>query len=226
MEKELAPEETLLQPRKLSEELSRLIAALPERSVTLREIVGVLQARAYTLLLFFLALPFCTPIPLPGVSTPFGLMIALIGFRLLLMQKPWLPSRLLDTEVPSRFFLRVLGATRRLVRMFEFLLRPRMTFLLDYRLLQAAYGGVILVCGLLLLLPLPIPFSNLFPALTIVLLAAAILERDGWTVLAGLICFALTLTFFGALAWSGAAMIQWLEETFGHVFAPDYEVEE
>jgi hypothetical protein len=37
------------------------------------------------------AFPFCTPIPLPGFSLPFGLVIAIIGLRLALGQKPWLP---------------------------------------------------------------------------------------------------------------------------------------
>src|SRR5688572_13594976 len=84
-------------PRRLSEELAALVEAFAERSVTLQEVLEVLHGRAYTLLLFFLALPFCTPIPLPGVSTPFGIVIALIGFRLSLGQKPWLPKKLLNT---------------------------------------------------------------------------------------------------------------------------------
>ena len=211
--------------RRLSEELAALLAAFPERSVSFREIVTVLQARAYTLLLIFMALPFCTPIPLPGLSTPFGLVISLIGFRLLLMKKPWLPRRLLDTQAPSELLARLLKAARRLIQVMEYFLRPRLTFLLDVRPLHSMYGGIIAICGLLLLLPLPIPFSNLFPALTVVLIAAAILERDGGFLIAGVLTFALTLVFFGALAWGGAEVIQWIEETFGHVFAPDYEVE-
>ena len=196
--------------RPLSQELSILISAVEERSVTLHEVITVLQARAYTLLLIFLALPFCTPVPLPGVSTPFGLVIALIGFRLMLMQKPWLPARLLNTRVPARFFGRLLAAARKIIRAMELLLKPRLCVLLDLPALQALYGGVICVCGFLLLLPLPVPFSNLFPALTIVLFAAAILERDGYFVIIGSIVFAMTLIFYSVLAWGGTEMVQWI----------------
>jgi hypothetical protein len=180
--------------------------------VRLREIVEVTQGRGYTLLLMVLALPFCTPIPLPGLSIPFGLVVALIGFRLALRQRPWLPRRLLDTELPATFFPKFLGATRRLMRGLEWFLRPRWVFLVDTGLLHHLYGAMILCCGLALLLPVPLPFSNGLPAFTVVLLAAAMLERDGYFVLAGLVMFALAAAYFGALLLGGATATEWLRE--------------
>lgn len=64
--------------------------------------------------------------------------------------------------------------------------------------------------GLLLLLPLPIPFSNTVPAWAVVLLTAGMMERDGVLVLLGHL---LTLVSWGAiaLAWLyGAKGIQQL----------------
>lgn len=195
---------------RLSEEIGRLVTAFAERPVRLREVLEVTQGRGYTLLLALLSLPFCTPIPLPGLSTPFGLVIALIGFRLSLRQQPWLPQRLLDMELPASFFPGFLVATRWLVRGMEYFLRPRWTVLLDAGMLHHAYGLLILVCGVLLLLPLPVPFSNFLPALTVVLLAAAMLEQDGYFVVAGLAVFAMALVFFGAIFFGGAATVNWL----------------
>jgi hypothetical protein len=206
-------------PLRLSEEIGRLVTMFAERPVRLREIVEVTQGRGYTLLLMLLALPFCTPIPLPGLSIPFGLVVALIGFRLALRARPWLPARLLDTELPQTFFPRFLGATRRLVRGLEWFLRPRWVFLVDTGLLHHLYGAMILACGVALLLPLPLPFSNGLPALTVVLLAAAMLERDGYFVLAGLLLFALTVAYFGALYIGGATAVesvyQWISNLLG-----------
>jgi hypothetical protein len=210
-----------VKPLRLSEEMAGLIEAFAERSVTLREVMEVLRGRAYTLLLILLALPFCTPIPLPGVSSPFGLVIAVIGFRLALRQNPWLPQRLLDTKVPPRFFARLLGAACRLIRGLEFFLRPRWTCLLDAKPLHHGYGAILCVSGLLLLLPLPVPLSNGLPALTIVLVACAILERDGYFVLAGLVMFVLTLCFFGAIFWGGTEAVTWLREIFFGILEPD-----
>jgi hypothetical protein len=208
-------------PRHLSEEIDGLIEAFAERSVTLREVMAVLRGRAYTLLVILMALPFCTPIPLPGVSTPSGLVIAVIGFRMALGQKPWLPRRLLDTKLPPRFFARLLGAARRIIRGLEVGLRPRWIFLLEAKPLHLAYGAMICVGGLLLLLPLPIPFSNGLPALTIVLIASAILERDGYCLVTGLVMFGLTLCFFGIIFWGGTEAFSWLRDMFRGILEPD-----
>lgn len=205
---------------RLSEELARLIETFSERPVTLREVTEVLHGRGYTLLLILLALPFCTPIPLPGLSTPFGLVIALVGFRLSLRQAPWLPARLLDTRLPPGFFAAVLGAARHVLRVLEWGLRPRWTALVGEGVLQHVYGAMILVSGALLLLPLPVPLSNMLPALVVVLIAAALLERDGCCALAALVSFALTLCFFAALAWGGAEGIGWLTGRLGGAAHP------
>ncbi|MBX3744247.1 MAG: exopolysaccharide biosynthesis protein [Verrucomicrobiae bacterium] len=210
--------------RRLSDELQRLIRAFEERSVSLREVLEVMHGRGYDMLLILLAIPFCTPIPLPLFSTPFGVVIALIGFRLATGQKPWLPARLLDRRLPARFFPMFLAATRRLVRMLEVLLRPRQMWLVRWWALRRGMGLMILVSGLLLLLPLPIPFSNFLPAMTIVLLACAMLEEDGLAALGGGAFFLLTLGFFAAIVWGGAEVIQWLEDRFGGgLLDPQYE---
>jgi hypothetical protein len=202
-------------PRRLSDELTRLIATFAERRVTLREVMAVLHGRGPTLLLILLALPFCTPVPLPGLSTPFGLVIAVLGFRLALRQAPWLPARLLDTALPPRFFAGLLSGGRWIIRRLEWGLRPRLVVLVDAGLLHHVHGLVILVCGLLLLLPLPIPFSNALPALVVVLTSAALMERDGYCAVAALALFALTLCFFGVLAWGGAEAIGTMRERLG-----------
>jgi hypothetical protein len=210
-------------PPRLSQKLARLRQTFAERPVRLRETVELMAGRGYTLLLALIALPFCTPIPLPGLSTPFGLVIAVIGLRLSLRLRPWLPERLLNVQLPSRFFPTLLGATARLVRLLEFFLRPRLMILVDWTLFHHLYGLMILVSGLLLLLPLPIPMTNFFPALTVVLLAVALLERDGGFIIAGSVMFALSLLYFGAIWFGGAAVVEWVTTWFGGLFEPGDE---
>ncbi len=194
--------EVITRPR-LSDELGKVISAFGEGPVCLRDIVNVLQTRGYFLLLLLLALPFCTPLPLPGVSTPFGVVICLIGFRLSLRQEPYLPKRWLDRVLPQRFFPKVLAASRRVVLALEYLVKPRMTFLIDNKAMHHLGGFLILFSGVLLLLPIPVPFTNIFPAITIVLIAAAMLERDGLALVGGIVCFLLTVAFFTALVLGG-----------------------
>jgi len=183
-------------PRTLSKELAGLRERFAEEAVTLREVIAVLRGRAYLLLLVVLALPFCTPIPLPGLSTPCGLVIALISLRLALGQHPWLPDRLLDRRLPPGFFRRVLAGTARIIRGLEFLLRPRLTLLADNGRLRQMHAVMMLVAALVLLLPLPIPFSNAFPAWVILLMAGGLLERDGGSIAAGYAAFAVGVGYF------------------------------
>ncbi len=169
-------------------------------TVTLREVLALLHGRGYVLLIMLLALPFCTPIPLPGLSTPLGLIIAIIGGRLALGTKPWLPARLLDTRLPPETFKKVFVVTRKLVLWFEKLLRPRLNWVTASPWLEQIHAVSIVVCALMLLLPLPIPFSNIVPAWAILLLAGGMLERDGVFILAGHVATLIAGTFFVALA--------------------------
>lgn len=191
-------------PRRLSEDLAAIVQEFQRETVTLRELIDQLRGRGHVLLILLLALPFSTPVPLPGLSTPFGLVIALIGLRLALGQKPWLPARLLDTALPPKLFVNVLAAARKILRGFELLLRPRLPWLTGSRTLLQLHALPIFLAALLLLLPLPVPFSNLLPAFSILLLAAGLLERDGLFLLAGHAAFLCAVGFFALLGFAGS----------------------
>ncbi|MEO6002808.1 MAG: exopolysaccharide biosynthesis protein [Opitutus sp.] len=199
--------------RKLSDDLALILREFEVENVTLREVMAVLHGRGYVLLVMLLALPFSTPIPLPGLSTPFGLVIALIGARLSLGQKPWLPQRLLDTRLSPKFFVKVFAAARKILRGFEYLLRPRLLWMTGSPRLLQLHAVPILLCAVLLLLPLPIPFSNILPAFSILLLAAGLLERDGWFIVAGHIGFVLAVAYFVFVGLAGKeglhALFRW-----------------
>lgn len=202
-------------PRKLSVELAELRDQAAERAVTLREVIYTLQGRAYLLLVLLLALPFITPVPLPGLSTPFGLAILLIAARLSLGQKPWLPMKLQRKELPAGFLRKLFAGAERVLRFLEKFLRPRLTLLTDTPRLVQLHAVLLLAAALALLLPLPIPFTNSFPAWTILLLAAGLLERDGLFILAGYVVFAAGVLYFVFLGEATAALlhelVQWLK---------------
>ena len=199
--------QTPISPRALSADLRRLAEHFKEAPVRLSEVVEVLQGRGYRFLIVLLCLPFLTPIPLPGLSTPIGLVIALIGLRLALGQKPHLPRRLMHKELPPKILPKVLRASSRLVGAFERLSKPRLQFFYRQAAFQRLGGVLIALCGLKLLLPLPIPMSNSFPGLSAALLAAGSFEEDGLVFVAGLVMFAASLAYFALLALGGAAAI-------------------
>lgn len=194
--------------RRLSDELAELKKFSGERAITLREVIYVLGGRAYTLLVLLLALPFITPIPIPGLSTPFGLAIGLIALRLSLGQRPWLPMKLQRKELPPGFFGKLFAIAEKVLRFLEKFLRPRLTVLTDTPRLVQMHAVLMLIAAAALLLPLPIPFTNSFPAWTILLIAAGLLERDGVFILSGYVVFVLGVLYFVFLGEAATRLVQ------------------
>ncbi len=94
--------------RTFSHELHALAEQFRERKVTLREVMTTLGGRASGLMIVVLALPFCSPISIPGLSVPFGAVILVLGACFVIGRPPWLPPRLLAVELPPKFFRAVL----------------------------------------------------------------------------------------------------------------------
>jgi hypothetical protein len=206
------------QPRKLSEELGMIVREFEVETVTLREVMLLLHGRGYVLLVMLLALPFCTPIPLPGLSTPLGLIIMLVGVRLAMGAKPWLPARLLDTRLPPEIFKKVFSFTRKIIVGFERLLRPRLLWITASPRLLQLHAVPIVICAMMLLLPLPVPFSNVVPAWGVMLIAGGLLERDGGFIIAGYVSAVITVVFFALIGIFGLEGVHyawdWLRARF------------
>ncbi len=192
----LARARLLPAPRKLSLELADLHARAGTRAVTLREVIFALRQRAYMLLIVLLTLPFIQPIPLPGLSTPLGIAIALIALRLSLGQRPWLPKKIQRTKLPAGFFGKLMSVTAKLLRFLESVLRPRWTAVTGTAWLNQLHAIVIFASAAILLLPLPVPFSNFLPAWAIFLVACGLMERDGLFVALGYVAFAAGAVYF------------------------------
>lgn len=214
-ERECAPDtrrvlvETMA-PSRLSGDLEELRRRSAGHSLTVDALEKALKGRGFAMLLLLLALPFCV-IPVPGLSTPFGLAVFIIGIRIAAGLKPWLPAFVLRKRISPARLVKVLDGGLRFARMLEKVVKPRMHFLQRWPGMMNLIGLGIASGGLLLLLPLPIPFSNTIPAWAVVLLSAGMMERDGLLVLLGHITTLVSWAFM-ALCWLAGA--QGIEKIF------------
>ena len=137
-------------------------------------------------------------IPFVGLSTPFGLAIALVGSQLMIgRRQPWLPARARRRELTMAMLDRVLGLLTRRTRRLAGLSHRRWEVVIQPRLIGA--GIVLLALGLAL--PLPIPGSNLIFLIPLFIYAIGVLERDGLWIVLGHVCVAIdtvVLVVFGA----------------------------
>src|ERR1700756_5901491 len=84
----------------LSTDLEMLFARAKGESLTLAELMQSLKGRGSAMLLVLLALPFCF-VAIPGLSTPFGIAICLIGACLVIGCEPWLPRFIMRQCLPT-----------------------------------------------------------------------------------------------------------------------------
>ncbi len=191
----------------LSEELGTLSQRYSDQPVPLGEILDTLGARASALLMVICALPFSTPVSLPGLSTPLGLVILFLSVRYFLGRPPWLPGWLRKVVLPASFFSKVLKASSKLVGWLERRLRHRLRVLTDAEWKLRLHTGIVILAALLLILPLPPlpPFTNTLPALVSVVMTFSVLKRDGAGILAGYGLFAFTVGYF--IFW-GAVVVE------------------
>ena len=191
--------------RKLSQELHALAEQFRERKVTLREVMTTLGGRASGLMIVILALPFCSPISIPGLSVPFGAVIFMLGACFVAGRPPWLPQRLLAVELPPKFFRAVLEGASKFIGWIERQLHPRWAWITGTTALMRLHGLLVCAGAALLLLPLGgIPFTNMLPALVVVIGTLGMMERDGAAVAAAYGLLLATLAYFAAFA--GAAI--------------------
>ncbi len=181
----------------------------------LRAILAALRGRAFELLIIVLVLPFAVPVSVPGMSTPFGIAIAVVALQLAAARLPWLPRRVLDASIPAGFIGRVLGATKGVVAFLERFLRARLAVLTCSRALVAVHLCGITLAALLLAVPLPIPLTNTIPGWAILLLALGLMERDGLFIAAGHVVLAVSVVYFILLGESVRHSFDWMLHWLG-----------
>jgi len=168
------------------------LASQPGERLTVREIMVVLQDRAFALLIVLLGLPNCLPMP-PPIPLVCGLLLALVAIQIVFgREAPWLPRQLMNRSMARSDVERAVGRAIPAFRRLERISRPRMTFL-DTPLAMRLMGAVVLVLSLgLLFAP---PFVGQIPlGLAVCLVGLGLVERDGLVVVGGLVIGSIGLT--------------------------------
>ena len=199
-------------PPRLSADLRDLLRVSAGRAMTLGELEEILQGRGFGMFLLLLALPFTFPIAIPGLSVPFGIVILIVGLRIALGRKPSLPGFILRRPIKYAMLEKIILLGLKLSVKMEKIVKPRMHFLQRWPGMMNLIGLGIASGGLLLLLPLPIPFSNTIPAWAVVFLTAGMMQRDGLLVLLGHLMTLASWAFI-ALCWLLGA--KGVEKLFG-----------
>lgn len=166
--------------------------------VTIGELENVLEGRGLITMTLIFALPFVQPIPIPGLSIMFGLIIFALGLKVAFGTHGKLPEFVRKKKLEPATVQKMARGGRKVFGRLEKLFRPRLSFLVFSPGSQGA-GLTLMVCGVAMALPLPpvILFSNSLPALAVIFICLGMIERDGLFVAAGHVMGLATWIYFG-----------------------------
>ncbi|MGF1530786.1 MAG: exopolysaccharide biosynthesis protein [Puniceicoccaceae bacterium] len=156
-------------------------------------LIDSVEERGFGLLLVILSLPSALPIPAPGYSTPFGIVLAILGLQMMVgSTKPVLPGRARRLELSEKASQRLLGAGLKFLNRTEKWVRPRGAWILGRRG-RIFFGVVVTMMATLMIFP--IPLTNTFPAMVIFAIGVSFSEKDGLVAVGALVigCLAVAL---------------------------------
>ncbi|MGM3309284.1 exopolysaccharide biosynthesis protein [Anabaena sp. WFMT] len=204
---------------KLSNELQRYFfeEERPEK-VTLADILLLAKERIFGFLLVILSLPSALPVPAPGYSTPFGVLIFLLAIQLIAGAKtPWLPPKMFNHPLQLSTVQGFLKAGLPWLRRIEAIARPRLSYVCTTLPGRITIGSAIALMAISMMIP--IPGTNTLPAMGIFVTAFGLSEDDGAISLGGLVLCVmgaiLTTSILFALMWGGSSLLDVIKTWLG-----------
>ena len=211
---------------RLSQELARFacLPANPEQpepcpegsppvAIHIEELLKLAGERSFGLFLAVLSFPSALPLPAPGYSTPFGVVILLLALQMLAGRTtPWLPQWVLQKSIERSQLQKWVQAGIPWLQRIEKVACPRWKQVCSSRFGQVWLGTLIGLMGISMIIP--VPGTNTLPAMGVFVTAFGLLEEDGILCsLGSLICVAaglLTTSILIGLWLGGKTLLDWL----------------
>ena len=204
---------------KLSVELNRYFFE-EERNpkVTLAEILSLAGERIFGFLLVMLSFPSALPIPAPGYSIPFGILMLLLALQLIVGRKrPWLPEKMMNGSMPLDKVQGVLKIGLPWLQRIENITKPRLVYICASLPGRVIIGSAIALMSISMMIP--IPGTNTLPAMGIFVTGFGLVEDDGVISLAGLVlCLLgaiLSISILVAVVWGGSSLLDMIRDWIG-----------
>lgn len=187
-----------------SDVLRDLLLGAPAENVSVRWLMDSLEERSFGIVMLLLGLLALVP----GISGIIGVLVAIPAVQMILARKaPVFPRFISRRHVPTPRLAHLIRRVEPVLRRLERVIRPR--WITPIQATKRAVGAVLLLLGGLLLVP--VPFSNVVPALIIVLLAFAYLEDDGVLLCVALVAATVALAMAAAIVWGTIKGIDFID---------------
>lgn len=172
--------------RPTSDFLAIVVVEHKKESMTVGEIKNALHERGFGILLAIAAIPICLPVPVPpGYTTIFSIPLFIFSIQMVLgMRVPWLPAWIEKKSIKRESLEKIITKANPWLKKIENRMQPRMTYI-SVHTWERIIGIFAFVFALSI--ALPIPLTNFPPGWGILVMSLGLLNRDGVTILIGMI---------------------------------------
>ncbi|NET55946.1 MAG: exopolysaccharide biosynthesis protein [Symploca sp. SIO2E6] len=193
---------------RLSTELERYFFEEDRQpQVKLIDILSLAGERIFGFLFVILALPSALPIPAPGYSIPFGIVMFLLAIQLIAgAKRPWLPQGMKNHAIKLETVRGFVKAGIPWLKKIEAIARPRLSYICISLPGRVVIGVAIALMSISMMIP--IPGTNTLPAIGIFVTGFGLVEDDGAISLGGLI-----ICLIGAILSISILIALWLGGT-------------
>lgn len=184
--------------------LQQLRDEMPTDQFTLGWLMRSLHKRSFGIIMLLLALVAITP----GLSVIAGLLLMIPGFQMIAgMLAPVFPDRIARHSFPARHLAAMVQRSVPILGYLERVVHPR--WRTPPEATKRLVGAVVVLLSATLVF-IPIPLSNVVPALVIALVSLAYIEEDGVLLSIALLAAVIVLTVATAAIWEMLAGAKWL----------------
>lgn len=183
--------------------LETLLRATPTDHVTLDWLIARLGERSFGIVLLLLAIVGL----LPGLSAIAAILLMVVAGQMILAHHtPVFPRLVGARRVATRRLAKLVRRIVPVLRWLERFIRPR--WITPLATTRRAVGVVVVLLGAGLLVP--VPLSNIPPALAILLIAFAYLEEDGVLLCTALLLALVMIATSAVVMWEAISVTGWV----------------
>jgi hypothetical protein len=187
------------------------------QDLTISDLIKIFGEDGHYILIVFLVLPFLQPIPMFGLSTPFGILMGTVGLFAYFKKPPFVPQRWKQKKLNKETVNKIAETSEKFFKVIDKFLKPRLTIMFAGPF-KSINTSLIVLNAILLALPIPLPFSNTLPAWVIFLQAVSHLHKDGAIVIISYIQALLCLSFFILIGYGASTGIEFIDQWLNAIY--------
>ncbi|RAP48977.1 MAG: hypothetical protein BZ136_04235 [Methanosphaera sp. rholeuAM74] len=190
-----------------STKMDEIHSTFNDDEITIAMIMDKLMLESNQILIIILIAPFLLPASIPGSSTPFGILIILLSLSNILNKPIKLPEQVTNYKLSKQNVDKVFNVLQKALGYVERVSKPRGSLTTNALLIKFNYV-ITIILAFLLFLPLPIPFTDFIPAVSILVLSLSTLEKDTYLLIIAYIFTIFAIVYFASVGYVGVEIIK------------------